>query len=183
MGAGKWTEGGNFPGGEEELWEGKLRLWKLRSSPPPPKSSPCCPAPPPLSGPSLLRIYPGTSQARPPPARLAHQEHRAAHHLRHALPQLRRRARLAQRPGELPSLRRRGLRLLRHPPAAAAGPGARGPARSRRRQVRPRHGNPGPCRVVRRSSPGHALCAASRPEVSSPGSCACGGASAHSVRS
>lgn len=35
MGAGKWTEGGNFPGGEEELWEGKLRLWKLRTPPPP----------------------------------------------------------------------------------------------------------------------------------------------------
>lgn len=183
VGAGKRTEGGNFPGGQEQPREGKLGLWKLSRRPSPPPLS--------LSAPDLPEHQPGHPPSRPPPARPAHQKHRAAHHLRHALPQLRRRAGLAQRPGELPSLRGRGERLLRHPPAAAAstaaaGPGARarsGPVRSRS-QVRPRHAIPGPRRVVRRSSPGHALGAASRPEVSSSGSSAGGGgASAHSGRS
>lgn len=40
----------------------------------------------------------------------------------------------------------------------------------------PGTGTRGPCRVLRSCSPGHALCAASRPAVFSPDPCACGGA-------
>lgn len=85
----------------------------------------------------------GGGGGRPPPG--THQQHRAAHHLRHALPQLGRRARLTQRPGELPSLRRGGeQRRLRHPRRHTAPPPPRplprsGRARPRRRQVRPPH--------------------------------------------
>lgn len=71
------------------------------------------------------------------PSSRTHQDHRAAHYLRHALPQLGRGARLTQRPGELPSLRRGGeQRQLRHPRGRRAC--SRGPAWPRRRQVRPR---------------------------------------------
>lgn len=75
-----------------------------------------------------------------PPWSRTHQEHRAAHHLRHALPQLGRRARLTQRPGELPSLRRGGeQRRLRHPRHQRRRRACSGsPAGPRRRQVRPR---------------------------------------------
>lgn len=68
----------------------------------------------------------------------------------------------------------------------------RPPLRASDRAVRPGRaaarcapgtGTPGPCRVVRHCSPGHALCAASRPEVSSPDPYACGSAWPHSGRS
>lgn len=68
----------------------------------------------------------------------------------------------------------------------------RPPLRAPERAVRPGRaaarcargtGTRGPCRVLRRCSPGHALYAASRPEVSSPVPCACCGAWVRSGRS
>lgn len=81
------------------------------------------------------RLPGGTPRPRAPAPR-THQDHRAAHYLRHALPQLGRGARLTQRPRELPSLRRGGeQRQLRHPRRRRRRRRAtsRGPAGPRRR--------------------------------------------------